>query len=71
MSSPFHVPPTLVGFAPQVFSLAVGLMGYERTFVAHTPQNAAFFTPKSAGAGRQISENQYYYTPPDYDKIFP
>jgi hypothetical protein len=25
---------------------------------APTPQNAAFFTSKGAGAGRQISENQ-------------
>jgi hypothetical protein len=35
------------------------ILGCERTRVcgALTPQNAAFFTPKGAGAGRQISES--------------
>jgi hypothetical protein len=28
---------------------------------ALTPQNTAFFTPKGAGAGRQISENLYIH----------
>jgi hypothetical protein len=26
-----------------------------------TPQNAAFFTPKGAGAGRQISESPFLF----------
>jgi hypothetical protein len=34
------------------------ILGYQRTY-ALILQNAAFFTPKDAGAGRQILENPY------------